>query len=79
MNEPVKVREHWVVLIDGKKRKFKTEDEAWEAVGIPEQLEIEWVIGDETEIEEILKEIEDTSTKKGVIGSFFSSGDSSNS
>ena len=72
MNEPVKVRERWVVRIDGKKRKFLTEGEAWDAIGgRPQQLEIEWIVED--------KDIVEKSTKSGVFGSFFSSDEDLNS
>ena len=75
MNAPIKVRERWIVFIDGKKKKFNTEDAAWEALGgrpkEENQLELEW--------EELLEEQLEKSSKRGVIGSFFSSDDNSNS
>ena len=72
MNEPVKVRGHWVVFVEGKKKKFKTEAEALDALGLRDvQLEIEWIVEDEI--------VEEKSIKSAVFGLFDSKGDNSNS
>ena len=72
MNEPVKVRGHWVVFIEGKKKKFLTEAAALDALGLRDvQLEIEWIVEDEI--------VEEKSPRSGIFGLFDSKDDSSNS
>lgn len=65
---PYKVRESWRAVVDGKVRKFITEDAAWEALGgKPDlQLELEW-------------NSEEKSFRNGVIGMFRTREDNSSS
>jgi hypothetical protein len=66
MSEPVQVRGHWVVFLDGKKLKFKTEDEAWEALGgRPEKGLFDWLSQEKSsknEIITLLDTVEDSSS-----------------
>jgi hypothetical protein len=46
MNVPTQKRGSWLIEVEGKRRKFRTEEEAWEAIGgrpVDEvQEEFEW-------------------------------------